>query len=135
MGRSARGVRGIKLAAGQRVIDLALVKAGHTILTATENGYGKRSLVEDYRLTARGGQGVISIRISERNGKVVDAVRIHDEDELMLISDKGKLVRLHATDVSVIGRATQGVRLINLSQGEHLVAVQRVSDIPILTDE
>jgi DNA gyrase subunit A len=129
MGRNARGVRGMKLAADQKVVSLLVAKQEGAILTATENGYGKRTPIEDYRETSRGGQGVISIQVSERNGKVVGAIQVTSGDEVMLISDKGTLVRIRADEVSLVGRNTQGVRLINLSGEEKLVGMERVAEI------
>jgi DNA gyrase subunit A len=129
MGRTAHGVRGIRLQEKQSVITLTIVKPGGAILTATEKGYGKRTMIEDYRTTGRGGQGVISIHVNERNGAVVGAVQVFEGDEIMLISDRGTLVRTSVNEVSVIGRNTQGVRLINLAAGEKLVGLQRVKEI------
>lgn len=129
VGRSARGVRGISLQEDQRVISLIVVKNDHAILTATENGYGKRTPLDDYRITGRGGQGVISIQVSERNGKVIGAIQVASSDELLLISNGGTLVRTRVQEVSCIGRNTQGVRLINLSEPEKLIAVQCVEEM------
>ena len=129
MGRTARGVRGIRLGENQSVISLVVAHPGGTILTATEFGYGKRTDVEEYRVTGRGGQGVISIQVSERNGKVVRALQVTDLDEAMLITDKGTLVRFKVGELSIIGRNTQGVRLINVSSGELVVGMQRIEDI------
>jgi DNA gyrase subunit A len=128
MGRTACGVRGTRLAAGQRVIALIIVEEG-SVLTATENGYGKRTLVADYPVHGRGGQGVISIQSSERNGEVVGAVLVQDEDEIMLISNGGTLVRTRVQEISVLGRNTQGVRLISLHNGEKLVGVERIVEV------
>jgi DNA gyrase subunit A len=121
MGRTASGVRGIKLQEGQRVVSLVVVdpESGN-ILTATENGYGKRTPVDEYRVSGRGGQGVISIHVNERNGKVVAAIQTKPDAEVMLISDKGTLVRVPVAEISLIGRNTQGVRLIQLGNGEKL---------------
>lgn len=129
VGRTARGVRGIKLQKEQRVISLVVPKPDTAILTATENGYGKRTVLEDYRSTGRGGQGVISIQISERNGKVVGADQVMPSDEVLLISDKGTLVRIRAADISLVGRNTQGVRLIRLHPDEHLIGMTAVADL------
>ncbi len=126
MGRTARGVRGIQLTPEQRVISLIVAKPTGEILTATEHGYGKRTAIEEYRLTGRGGQGVISIQVSERNGAVVGAVQVSARDEIMLISDRGTLVRIPCSEVSLVGRNTQGVTLINLSDNEKLVGLQRI---------
>ncbi|RMX04627.1 DNA gyrase subunit A [Legionella jordanis] len=129
MGRTARGVRGIRLQEGQSVISLVVAKDHGSILTATENGYGKRTDVEEYRVSGRGGQGVISIQVNERNGKVVRALQVEDNDEAMLITDKGTLVRFKVSELSIIGRNTQGVRLINVTPGEHVVGMQRIEDL------
>ncbi|WP_035916081.1 DNA gyrase C-terminal beta-propeller domain-containing protein, partial [Legionella lansingensis] len=121
--------RGIRLKPKQSVISLVVAKPHGTILTATENGYGKRTDVEEYRVSGRGGQGVISIQVNERNGKVVRALQVEDGDEAMLITDKGTLVRFKVSELSIIGRNTQGVRLINVSSGELVVGMQRIEDI------
>jgi DNA gyrase subunit A len=128
MGRTACGVRGIRLTGGQRVIALIIVDEGG-VLMATENGYGKRTLVSDYPTHGRGGQGVISIQGSGRNGDVVGAVLVQDEDEIMLISNAGTLVRTRVNEISTMGRNTQGVRLINLHGDEKLVGVERVVEV------
>ena len=129
MGRAARGVRGIKLSAGQKVMTLIIVDERCTLLTATTNGYGQRTSLSDYRAIGRGGQGVRAIQVSERNGKVVAATQVYDDDEVLLISDQGTLVRIRVAEVSVIGRNTQGVRLIQLAAGEHLVGIESVRGI------
>jgi DNA gyrase subunit A len=129
IGRTARGVRGIRLDDDQAVISLVVAHPGGTILTATEFGYGKRTEVEEYRVTGRGGKGVISIQVSERNGKVVRAAQVSDTDQAMLITDQGTLVRFKVGELSIIGRNTQGVRLINVSEGERVVGMQRIEDI------
>ncbi len=127
MGRTARGVRGIRLGDGQRVISLINVKEGD-VLTVTEKGYGKRTAINDYPVHGRGGQGVISIQTNERNGRVVGAALVKSEDEIMLISDNGTLVRTRVEEISVMSRNTQGVRLIRLSDDESLIGVQRIVD-------
>ena len=129
MGRTARGVRGIKLAKGQNVISMVIVESGSSILTAVANGYGKRTIIDDYSPQTRGGQGVISIQTNERNGKVVGAVIVDDEDEMMLISDQGTLIRTAVNEVSVMGRNTQGVRLVTLKEGEQLAGLERMIEI------
>ncbi len=128
MGRNAAGVRGIRLQPGQRVIALIIADEGH-ILTATANGYGKRTPVEEYPVHGRGGQGVIAIQTTERNGDVVGAVLVQEEDEIMLITDGGTLVRTRVAEVSVMGRNTQGVRLIKLDKGERLVGLERIVEL------
>ena len=125
MGRTACGVRGIKLQPGQRVISL-IIASDSPVLTATENGYGKRTAAEDYPVYGRGGQGVIAIQVTARNGVVVGAVSADDNDEVMLISGGGTLVRTRVNEISVMGRNTQGVRLISLGKGEKLVGIERV---------
>ena len=127
MGRTARGVRGIRLGRGARVISLMIASEG-LVLTATENGYGKCTPPDEYRQQGRGGQGLISIRTSRRNGTVVGAELVGESDELMLITDGGKLVRTRVNEVSVVSRNTQGVKLIRLSAGERLVGLERIAD-------
>ncbi len=128
MGRTARGVRGIKLVKDARMIALIIPDADKHILTVSENGYGKRTSIEDFPTYGRGGQGVIGMQTSERNGAVVGAVQVAESDEIMLISDKGTLVRTRVDEVSVQGRNTQGVRLIRLKEGESLVGLERVEE-------
>ena len=125
MGRNAAGVRGIQLAKREHVIGLVIVGEGD-ILTATANGYGKRTPIADYPVQGRGGQGVISIQTTERNGKVVGAIQTAPDAEIMLISNAGTLVRTPASEISVIGRNTQGVRLIRLEEGSQLVGIDRI---------
>jgi len=126
MGREAAGVRGIRLGEGQRVIALLVLGEGH-VLTASENGYGKLTPLEEFPGHGRGGQGVIALQTSERNGATVAALQVQPQDELMLISSTGTLVRTPIADISVVGRNTQGVRLIRLSEGERLSGVERVA--------
>ena len=128
MGRTARGVRGVKLAPGQTAISLIIVNDGD-VLTVTEKGYGKRTAMSDYPVHGRGGQGVISIQTSSRNGNVVGADLVHDDDELMLITNGGTLVRTRVNEVSIQGRNTQGVRLIRLSDDELLVGLDRIASL------
>jgi len=128
MGRGAAGVRGIRLPAGHEVIALTIVGDG-MLLLATENGYGKRTDIEEFPVQGRGGQGVIAIQTSERNGRTVGAIQVGDEDEVMLISSAGTLVRTPAGDISIIGRNTQGVTLIRLEEGQRLVGLARIESI------
>jgi len=128
MGRGAAGVRGIKLPEGHEVIALSIAQEG-LVLTATENGYGKRTAMEDFPLQGRGGQGVIAIQTTERNGRTVGAVLVGEDDEIMLISSNGTLVRTPVDDISVQGRNTQGVRLIRVEEGQRLVGVARIEPI------
>lgn len=125
MGRGAAGVRGIKLAPGHEVIGLSIVQDG-LVLTATENGYGKRTPMEDFPVQGRGGQGVIAIQTTNRNGRCVGALQVRDEDEIMLISSNGTLVRTPVDDISITGRNTQGVRLIRVEEGQRLVGLARI---------
>jgi len=126
MGRVSRGVRGMRLSDGEHIISLIIAQAEGAILTATEFGYGKRTNLEEYRVQGRGGQGIISIQTSARNGQVVGAVQVCEEDQIMLITNGGTLVRTPVKHVSLVGRNTQGVRLINLSNDEKLVGLERV---------
>lgn len=128
MGRTARGVRGIKLRPGEKVISLIIPDGESRILIASEHGYGKRTRVDDFSVIGRGGQGMISIKVSERNGKVVGAIQVGEGDEVILISDHGTLVRIRSDEVSLQGRNTQGVRLINVGEDELLVGMARVED-------
>jgi len=125
MGRTACGVRGIRLQSGQEVIALIIVNEGY-VLTATQNGYGKRTAVEDYPVHRRGGQGVISIQTTSRNGAVVGARLVTENDEIMLISNAGTLVRTRVEGVSSMGRNTQGVKLITVGEDEQLVGLERI---------
>jgi len=134
MGRSARGVRGIRLGKDHEVIALIVLEEG-AILTATANGFGKRTPVDDYPRQGRGGQGVISIRTSDRNGAVVGAAQVDDSDEVMLISDVGTLVRTPVADISTTGRNTQGVTLISMNKGQRLVGVEKIVQLDGNDDE
>jgi DNA gyrase subunit A len=127
MGRAAYGVRGISLAKDDWVIGMVVVKRDTTLLSVTENGYGKRSNISDYRVTNRGGKGIINIKANQRNGKVVTIKEVVDEDELMLITQKGIIIRQPVKQINVIGRNTQGVKLINLDPGDRVVDVARVA--------
>jgi DNA gyrase subunit A len=128
MGRGAAGVRGIKLPSEHELIALTIIRDG-LILTATENGYGKRTSVDDFPIQGRGGQGVIAIQTSERNGRTVGAAQVGDDDEIMLISSNGTLVRTAVDDISVQGRNTQGVRLIRVGSEQRLVGLARIESI------
>jgi len=128
MGRGAAGVRGIKLPKGHEVIALTIVGEG-LLLSATENGFGKRTAIEDFPVQGRGGQGVIAIQTTERNGRTVGAIQVRDEDEVMLISSGGTLVRTPVSDISIIGRNTQGVTLIRVEEGQRLVGLARIEFI------
>jgi DNA gyrase subunit A len=126
MGRVSRGVIGLRLQQGQEVVSMLVMGEGD-ILTVTENGFGKRTRAEDYRRQGRGGQGLIAISTSERNGELIAAKQVTDNDDIMLISDGGTLVRTSASEISILGRNTQGVTLIRLREGESLVGVARIA--------
>jgi DNA gyrase subunit A len=129
MGRTATGVRGIKLKDDDKVISLIVPKTDGDILTVTENGYGKRTILSDYPSKSRATQGVVSIKVSERNGKVVGAVQVLDNDEIMLITNRSTLVRTRVHEVSTVGRNTQGVILIRTAEDELVVGLQRIDEI------
>jgi DNA gyrase subunit A len=128
MGRNAMGVRGVSLADDDRVVGMEILSPGATVLSVTENGFGKRTPLEDYRLQKRGGQGIITIRTSERNGPVIGVAQVTDEAELMLITDGGKVLRCRVSGISTMGRATQGVTLMDLAEGEKLVAIAQLAE-------
>jgi len=128
MGRTATGVRGISLADRDRVVGMEILSPGATILTVTERGFGKRTPLEDYRLQKRGGQGVITIRTTGRNGPVIGVAQVLEDDEVMLITDGGKVLRCRVSGISTMGRVTQGVTLMDLDAAERLVAVARLAE-------
>jgi len=128
MGRTAAGVRGINLAGDDELVGMEILSPGATVLTVTEHGYGKRTPLDDYRIQRRGGQGIITIRTSSRNGQVVGIAQVVDDDEVMLITNGGKVLRCKVETISTMGRATQGVRMMNLGSGEVLVSMARLAD-------
>jgi DNA gyrase subunit A len=129
MSRTARGVRGIRMAEGHHVVSLIIPQDNAVLLMASEHGYGKRTNLDEFPTYGRGSQGVIAMQCSDRNGNLVTALQLFDGDEMMLISDKGTLVRTRTDEVSVLSRNTQGVRLIKLSQeDERLVGVERIAE-------
>jgi DNA gyrase subunit A len=128
MGRGAAGVRGIRLPAGHEVIALTVVGEG-MLLSATENGFGKRTDIDEFPVQGRGGQGVIGIQTTARNGRTVGAIQVRNEDEVMLISSGGTLVRTPVSDISIMGRNTQGVTLIRVEEGQRLVGLARIESI------
>ena len=128
MGRSTRGVRGIRMPEGHHLISMVIPQEGGFVLTVSEHGYGKRTSVEDFPTKGRGNQGVIGMQTTDRNGALVGAVQVFDGDEIMLISDQGTLVRTRVSEVSVLSRNTQGVRLIKVKTDEHLVGVERIEE-------
>lgn len=128
MGRNARGVRGMRLPQGQRIISMLIPEPKAQILTASINGYGKRTAIGEFPRRGRGGQGVIAMVSNERNGQLIGAIQVQDGEEIMLISDQGTLVRTRVSEVSFLGRNTQGVTLIKLGKGEKLVGLERVQE-------
>jgi DNA gyrase subunit A len=136
LGRNARGVRGMSLEAGQSVIAMLVAEdEQQSVLTATQNGYGKRTSITEYTRHGRGTKGMIAIQQSERNGKVVAATLVHADDEIMLITDKGVLVRTRVSEIREMGRATQGVTLIGLDEGSQLSGLQRIVENDAALDE
>ncbi|NQZ90472.1 MAG: DNA topoisomerase (ATP-hydrolyzing) subunit A [Colwellia sp.] len=135
IGRTGTGVRGIKLDGDQKVVSLIVPQNDGPILTITENGFGKRTALTEYPAKSRATKGVVSIKVSDRNGRVVGAVQVEDLDEIMLITDNGTLVRTRVKEVSVIGRNTQGVRIIRTAEDEHVVALQRIDEIEEVEEE
>ncbi|MEE8058459.1 MAG: DNA gyrase subunit A [Pseudomonadales bacterium] len=128
MGRTAKGVRGIRMGAGQKMISLLVPQEGGRMLSVSINGYGKRTEFTEFATKGRGNKGMIFMQASERNGDIVGAVQVFDGDELMMISDQGTMVRTRTDEISVLGRNTQGVRVIRLKEGEHVVGVERIEE-------
>jgi len=128
MGRVAAGNIGIRMEPDDEVVGMDILREGATILTVTENGYGKRTRTDEYRRQARGGKGILTIKTTERNGPVIYSCQVTDEDQLMIITGHGKIIRLRASDISVIGRNTQGVKLIDLGEGEKVVSVAKLME-------
>ncbi len=126
MGRVSQGVRGIKLRTGDKVVDMVIAEEGSSLLTVCEKGYGKRTDLADYRTQSRGGLGLINIKTTERNGKVVALKAVHEDDELMMVTANGMIVRTGLEEVRAIGRNTAGVKMISLKPGDHLVAAERL---------
>lgn len=128
IGRTARGIRGIKISKQDEVVGMEVVTPHTQILTVTEHGYGKRTKASEYRVQNRGGTGIFTVKRTQKTGDVVGIKTVTDEDELMVISDQGKIIRLRATDIPIQGRSTQGVRLITVEEGERVVAVGRLAE-------
>ena len=135
MGRTAAGVRGMRLKGDDYLVGALVVTSEESILTVTQNGYGKRTMVSEYRLQKRGGKGVFGIKRSERNGDIIGAMQVYDNDEVILIADSGKMIRMDLTNLRIIGRTTQGVKLINLEEGEKVVAMDTVAVVEGEDDE
>lgn len=128
MGRNTTGVRGIRLREGDAVVGMALVEPGGSLLTVCENGYGKRTDFEEYSAKHRGGYGVITIKTTKRNGACVGMVGVQDDDEIMMVTANGMLIRMAVSDISNIGRNAQGVRLMRMKQGDSFVSVTRIEE-------
>jgi DNA gyrase subunit A len=126
MGRVATGVRGVKLGKGDKVVGLLVMKRQSTILVVTEKGYGKRSELSDYRVTHRGGKGVITVKAGDKNGKMIAMMDVVDGDELVIISSHGMVIRQAVKDIRVMGRNTQGVRVIRLKDGDSIADIAKV---------
>ena len=129
MGRTARGVRGIKLGKNQKLVSLIVIENDLPILSATENGYGKRTNLDQHRITARGSSGVIAVQTTERNGSLVDAIQVDDNAEMLLISNQGTIIRIRANNVALVSRNTQGVKLINVAENEKLISLKVVPEL------
>jgi DNA gyrase subunit A len=128
MGRQARGVRGIKLSGDDQVVAMEPLEDGTTILTVTERGYGKRTKLSEYRSQSRGGSGIINIKVTSKNGPVIGIAQVKDSDEIMITTSKGKIIRIAMKDVSVIGRSTQGVKLMNIDKDETVAGIAHIVD-------
>jgi DNA gyrase subunit A len=128
MGRAAVGVRGIDLEDGDAVVGMEILHPQGTLLTVTENGFGKRTAIDEYRVQARGGKGVITLKVTEKTGAVVGIAQVSETDEVMLVTDSGKIIRLATGELRVIGRNTQGVRLIGLQENEHVASLARLAE-------
>jgi len=128
MGRAATGVKGITLAKGDEVVGMvALKRSGTTILVVTDKGFGKRSDINDYRLTRRGGKGIITVKCGDRNGKMISIKEVLDNDDVVVVTERGMIIRQHVKDISVMGRNTQGVRLIKLRPNDAIADVANVA--------
>ena len=128
MGRTAYGVRGLTLREDDEVVAMEVLRPGTAVLTLTENGFGKRTAIDDYRVTARGGVGIINIQTTERNGRVVGVAAVAESDEVMFITQQGKVLRTSAGAISMIGRNTQGVRLIDMEPEDKAVSLARLEE-------
>ncbi|HDH01044.1 MAG TPA: DNA gyrase subunit A, partial [Nitrospirae bacterium] len=126
MGRVARGVRGIKLRGDDEVVSVDVLDKKITLLTVTENGFGKRTKSDQYRVQSRGGKGILTIKVTEKNGRVVGVLKVTDDDEIIIIGSSGKLIRTKASNIRTIGRSTQGVKLMDLAKQDKVVSIGRV---------
>ena len=128
MGRQARGVRAMHLAEGDYLIGMEVVEKDGLILSIAENGYGKRTPLENYRLTARGGKGVINMKTTNKTGKVIDILSVKEDSDLMIVSQNGKIIRIESSTIRQAGRSTQGVRLVTLEEGDKVAAASVIPD-------
>lgn len=128
MGRGAGGVKGVTLEGNDEVVSLEILSPGTSVLTVAENGYGKRTDISEYRLQTRGGKGIITMKATDRTGRVIGVQQVTDEDNLMLVTSTGKIIRMRVADIRVIGRNTQGVRLIDIEEGERVVSLARLAE-------
>ena len=128
MGRDTYGVWGMRLDEGDAVVALDQVEPGATLLAVSENGYGKRTAMDEYRLTRRGGKGIITMKTTPKTGQVIGVRMVTDDDQIMLVTSGGKVIRLRVNEIRVIGRNTQGVRLIDLEEGEKVASVARLAE-------
>ena len=126
-GRGAYGVVGMRLDEGDCVVSMEILSLGADILTVSENGFGKRTKADEYRITSRGGKGIITMKTTDKTGRVVGVQQVTEDDQLMLVTNKGKIIRLRITDIRVIGRNTQGVHLIDVEEGERVVSLARLA--------
>jgi DNA gyrase subunit A len=127
-GRGTFGVVGMKLDEGDKIVSMEILTLGFNILTVSEGGYGKRTEMDEYRLQSRGGKGIITMKTTDKTGRVVGVQQVTEDDQLMLISNKGKIIRMRIKDIRIIGRNTQGVRLIELEEGERVVSLARLAE-------
>ena len=135
MGRTARGVKAVQLGRGDEVVAADVIDPETTVLTITQKGYGKRTPVNEYPVQHRGGRGVLTIKTSDRNGPVVRVLLVQEDDELMVIANGGKMLRTRASDVSIIGRNTQGVRIMDLDGEDRVVSVDAFGELDLKDEE
>ena len=128
LGRVSQGVKGIELNDDEKIIGMEIIDDSVEILSVTANGYGKRTSVSEYRKQSRGGKGILAMRLTEKNGDIIQIKPVTDKDDLMIISDKGQVIRTKISGISLMGRTTQGVRLIKLKENENVVAVEKIVD-------
>ena len=127
-GRGTYGVVGMRLDDGDSVVSMEILSLGADILTVSENGFGKRTKADEYRITSRGGKGIITMKTTDKTGRVVGVQQVTEDDQLMLVTNKGKIIRLRIKDIRVIGRNTQGVHLIDVEEGERVVSLARLAE-------